>query len=480
MTFIDSASFISVNALVHNSLTKCLKRGIINFMKIINNSLSQREIISVDQLNSMVKQCLETCYSQVWVEGEISNLARPSSGHLYFSLKSHKAQVKCAYFRFSQRQINLQLIDGMQVLVSAKVSLYEDRGDYQLIVDYVEELGDGKLRLEFEQLKAKLHLEGLFDPQHKKGLPPYPKHIGIITSPTGAAIRDILSVIQRRFPAIPVTVYPTQVQGKQSAPEIMKALALAITHATADVLIISRGGGSLEDLWGFNNEALARAIYHCPIPTISGVGHEIDFTITDFVADMRAPTPSAAAELITPDQQAIIHTWMSRLNRLEHLLQKQLHHIQQTFYHLIKRLSAPKTKIENIAQRIDHIEHYLKSHMTHRLQGAQHTLRHFQQQMLHHAPAARMERYQLQWQQSAQKLQSAMLRLIEQDQQKLALLMTALDTVSPLATLARGYSIVENAVKHIVSDANSVSVGEMLTIRLQQGLLDCVVKEKKS
>ena len=258
--------------------------------------------ISVSELNRTVRRLLEDDIARIWVEGEISNLARPASGHVYFSLKDEKAQVRCAWFRQRQRGPTIHLKNGDQMLVFGKVSLYEPRGDYQIIVEQVENAGEGELRRRFEALKNKLADEGLFDTERKQPLPALPGRIGVVTSPSGAAIRDILTVLRRRFPAIPVLVYPTAVQGDAAAGEIASAIDTAVRRAECDLLIVGRGGGSLEDLWPFNEEVVARAIAACPIPVISAVGHEVDVTIADFVADVRAPTPSGAAEIAVPDQ----------------------------------------------------------------------------------------------------------------------------------------------------------------------------------
>src|SRR3990167_11367189 len=260
---------------------------------------AQTEVYTVSRLNNEVKFILEDRFPWVWVEGEISNFAAPHSGHWYFSLKDNTAQVRCAMFRGQQRKLIFTPKDGMHVLINARVSLYENRGEFQLIAESMEERGEGKLRRAFEMLKKKLETAGLFDPLHKKKLPSFPKQIGIITSETGAAIADILTILKRRFPSIPIIVYPTLVQGTLAAPSIVKALKTANRRNECDVIILARGGGSLEDLWAFNEEIVAYAIFESDIPIISGVGHEIDFTIADFVADVRAPTPSAAAEMIT-------------------------------------------------------------------------------------------------------------------------------------------------------------------------------------
>ena len=285
-----------------------------------SSTATRRNILTVSQLNRSTSQLLAEHFLSVLVEGEISNLSTPSSGHLYFSLKDAHAQVRCAMFKTQQRKLGFKPENGKQVLIKAQVSLYEPRGDFQLIVEHLEEAGDGALRRAFEALKLKLSEEGLFNPVHKKAIPTLPGTIGIITSPTGAAIKDILTVLKRRFPAIPVIIYPVAVQGSNAKYEITQAITLANEHEYCDVIILGRGGGSLEDLWAFNEEIVARAIFASTIPIISAVGHETDITIADYVADYRAATPSVAAEQASPDQQE----WLNRFVQLEGYFYQQL------------------------------------------------------------------------------------------------------------------------------------------------------------
>ncbi len=302
----------------------------------------EKNILSVSQLNRRAKQLLETHIPLIWVSGELSNFAKPGSGHWYFSLKDERAQIRCAMFKQANSRLRWQPTAGMHVLVRARVSLYEGRGDYQLIVEHMEEAGAGALMQAFEDLKAKLQKEGLFDESQKQALPRFPQHIGIITSPTGAAVRDILAVIQRRYPIVNSTIIPVAVQGTGAAKGIVGAIKKAIEFAKFDALILTRGGGSIEDLWAFNDEALARAINACPIPIISAVGHEVDFTIADFVADIRAPTPSVGAEIITPD----INEWLQTLDDVQRqLIRHQRRLIQQKLQQLAflqRRLRHPR------------------------------------------------------------------------------------------------------------------------------------------
>ncbi|MDH1157324.1 exodeoxyribonuclease VII large subunit, partial [Pseudomonas otitidis] len=284
-----------------------------------------REVLTVSQLNQRARHLLEDVFPQVWVEGEISNLARPASGHLYFTLKDSQAQVRCALFRQNALKVRQALRDGLAVKVRGKVSLFEGRGDYQMIADAVEPAGDGALRLAFEALKEKLAGEGLFATERKRPLPAHPQRVGIVTSPTGAVIRDIISVFRRRAPQVSLTLVPTAVQGREATAQIVRALALADAQGF-DALILARGGGSLEDLWCFNEEAVARAVAACKTPIVSAVGHETDVSISDFVADVRAPTPSAAAELLAPDSSGL-------RQRLEGLERRLLLRMRQLIAH---------------------------------------------------------------------------------------------------------------------------------------------------
>ncbi|MFA6037855.1 MAG: exodeoxyribonuclease VII large subunit, partial [Legionellales bacterium] len=320
--------------------------------------MTTQQIHTVSSLNQSARLLLEEGLGTVWVEGEISNFVRASSGHIYFSLKDANAQVKCAYFKGRKNQQN-NWAQGMQVLACARVSLYEPRGDYQLIVEYVEEAGLGALQKAFEVLKAKLQAEGLFASEHKKSLPAYPKCLGVITSPTGAAVKDILHVLERRYPILPVIIYPTLVQGTSAAAQITKAIKLANQQQRCDVLIVARGGGSLEDLWPFNEEIVAKAIFESKIPIISGVGHEIDFTIADFVADVRAPTPSAAAELASPDGEALLGYLEQMESRLTQRMLHRIAFIQQRLLGLTQRLRHPRERLQFFAQKLDEQSHRL-------------------------------------------------------------------------------------------------------------------------
>ncbi|MFT6154087.1 MAG: exodeoxyribonuclease VII large subunit, partial [Bermanella sp.] len=310
-------------------------------------------VLSVSQLNRQSKELLETYLHNVQVSGEISNLSRPASGHWYFTLKDQRAQVRCAMFKSRTQYLKFVPKEGEQVLINATVGLYEARGDYQLIVNGMQSAGEGALKLAFEQLKTRLYEEGLFNPDYKKPLPKHPRHLGVVTSPTGAAIKDVLSVLKRRFPNLPISIYPTQVQGDAAAAQIAQAIERANRDKICDVLIVGRGGGSLEDLWPFNEEIVARAIFNSQIPIISAVGHEVDVSISDYTADLRAATPSAAAELVSPDR----FEWLGRFENLERsltrIMQNRLSQQRFNLVQLVKRLRHPKDKLQENMQRLD-------------------------------------------------------------------------------------------------------------------------------
>ncbi len=409
-------------------------------------------IFSVSELNNTSRQILESHFGQIYVGGEISNLSQPASGHQYFSLKDNRAQVRCAWFRGKQLQ-SAPLRDGMQVIVRATVGLYPDRGDYQLIVEQVIDAGHGLLMQQFEALKNKLAQQGLFSEAHKQSLPAWISSVGVITSDTGAALQDILTVLKRRFPAIAVIVYASQVQGEQASKQLMQAIAYANRHDVCGALILARGGGSLEDLWAFNDEALAQAIYNSQIPIVSAVGHEVDFTIADFVADKRAPTPSAAAELVSPDQSALQQTLRGFQVRLQQMVQQRLRHYQNQLEHLSKRLRHPRQILQDQAQRLDMV-------------------------ML------RFNRLSPQlFCQQKQQLDAVDKRLIliiksqlVEKQQTLAGLAQILDALSPLATLSRGYAIVQKIDGSIVINASQVKPLESIDITLAQGKIHCIAQ----
>lgn len=434
-------------------------------------TLPQRDVISVTQLNRRARQLLETHMSLLWVEGEISNLACPSSGHWYFTLKDAGAQVKCAMFRNRNMSVRNPPQHGQQVLVRARVSLYEGRGDYQLIVEHLEDAGEGVLQRAFEALKAQLHQEGLFDPATKRPLPALPRHIGVITSPTGAAIRDILHVMARRFPSIPVSVFPVAVQGAEAAGQIVRALHTANQLSSCDLLIVGRGGGSLEDLWPFNEEIVARAIYASRIPVISAVGHEVDFTIADFVADVRAPTPSAAAEIATPNGLEMLQQFYGYEALLEESMLRRLTRNQERLAALSARLQHPRQKLQAQAQHLDNLEIRLRQIMQRKLQQQQHRLSHVS--LRHEAlnPVKTLRQHRQQMQHLEQRLKASIRQKLEQARHALGKNAALLDSVSPLSILQRGYSVTRDENGKVLRSSEAVQAGDRMTTHLAKGVI---------
>ncbi len=436
-----------------------------------------RDVYTVSRLNREARSLLEGSFPLLWVEGEISNLSRPSSGHWYFTLKDEAAQVRCAMFRNRNMLIRFNPENGTQVLLRARISLYEARGDYQIIAEHMEEAGDGALRRAFEVLKQRLQVEGLFNSEHKKPLPAFPRQIGVITSATGAAIRDILTTLQRRFPALPVIVYPVAVQGTGSAEQIAKMIAIAGQRHECDVLILARGGGSLEDLWSFNEEVVARAIYHCPLPIVTGIGHEIDFTIADFVADHRAPTPTAAAELITPNQFELRKRLQHLSTRLQHVQKSQLQRAREKLHWLSRHIQDPGRRVQDWSQRLDETQSRLHTALRHQLRHSQSRVAQLQTQIHAHNPITRLQGFQKQLVYLSQQASTAMTHQLERKSRTLVNLVRALDTVSPLATLQRGYAIVSrDRDEQILRSSTQVQAGERIRARLAKGQLLCKVE----
>ncbi len=425
--------------------------------------------LTVSELNHQARHLLESSFMQVWVEGELSGFSRPSSGHWYFSLKDQKCQIRCAMFRGANQRIRTLPREGDQIRIRGKVTLYENRGDFQIIVEHLEPAGLGALQQAFEALKARLQSEGLFDPARKKPIPATPRHIGVITSPTGAAIHDILTVLKRRCPAIPITLYPTAVQGQAATADIVQAIDRAQRHGLADVLIIGRGGGSLEDLWCFNEEAVARAIAACPIPTVSAVGHEVDVTIADFVADLRAPTPSAAAEKISPDQQDWLRRLTEQQGRLGQSARRLLQRLDNQLGHLSARLRDPRRELLEKAQRMDELELRLNKAIRNRLDQQKQKTDYLLQRMSAQSPRRTLKTASEQTQQLEERLTLAARHLLRQKDERLQHIAQTLHVVSPLATLGRGYAIVKDDNDRIVRKAGDLVTGSQITARLGHG-----------
>lgn len=391
-------------------------------------SKAPRDVYTVARLNSEARQLLEGGLPSLWVEGEISNFSAPASGHWYFTLKDRDAQIRCAMFRNRNSLTGFRPRDGQQLQVRGRVSLYEPRGDYQLIAEAMEDAGEGALRREFERLKEKLAAEGLFSADLKRPLPAMPRRIAVVTSPTGAAVRDVLHILARRYPPAAVLVFPTPVQGAAATASIVAAIDAASDRGDCDVLVLARGGGSIEDLWCFNDERVARAIRRSRIPIVTGVGHEIDFTIADFAADVRAPTPSGAAELVVPDCRSLLAALANGKARLRASVLRQLSRAQQRGSELSARLQRahPGSRLRQQAQRLDELDL--------RLQRA--------------------------WQNS-----------LARATHRLLLLQRGLDAISPLATLDRGYAIVTGADGHALLDASQARTGDVIEARLKRGTL---------
>lgn len=436
-------------------------------------------ILSVSELNNTVRLLLEETFTNIWVEGEISNFAAPHSGHWYFSLKDANAQVRCAMFRAQQRNLGYTPKEGSHVLVKCKVSLYPNRGDYQLIVEHMEERGEGKLQRAFEQLKKKLFNAGLFNEEHKQPLPALPLCIGVVTSPTGAAVRDIITVLKRRYPHTAVIIYPSLVQGGEAAASIVNAIKIANQRKECDLLIVGRGGGSLEDLWPFNEEIVAYAIYESEIPIISAVGHEVDFTIADFVADLRAPTPSAAAELATPDQADLLLTLQQSKQRLLRQIKSKLkaQHDQVGWIDKHLQQQHPKRRLTEKMQKLDYYEltlAQLQVKLISRYQTKMHLL---SARLQHQHPQIHIQQAKHQLSLLREQLNVKTNNLLSQRQHQLAHLAGTLDALSPLATLKRGYAIANTEDHHVITNANTVKKGDAIQVRLMQGSLDCTVEK---
>ena len=435
--------------------------------------------VTVSQLNRQAKALLEKGIGRIWVEGEISNLARPASGHLYFRLKDESAQVSAAFFRNRQRGPTIGLKDGDHVLAYGQVSLYEARGDYQLIVEKLEPAGEGVLKRRYEALKKKLAAEGLFDEERKQPLPELPQRIGIVTSPSGAAVRDVLSVLRRRFPAVPVVVYPSAVQGDAAPGELIAALEAAVRRDECDVLILTRGGGSLEDLWAYNDEQLARVLAELPIPVVSAVGHEVDFTIADFVADVRAPTPSAAAELVVPDAADWLRAIDSIARRIARQGRRTLDDNAQALDWLSRRLFAgsPAATLDRQADRLREIRGRLAATIRESVHERRSTSLELNGALMRASPAIAVQRSIAQLTGLQQRLAAGGRGRLARLSHSLEIAARALDTVSPLKTLDRGYAIVTDAAGKALMRARDVKAGDDIKARLSEGEIVATIKD---
>ena len=462
-----------------------------------------RDVYSVSRLNREVRVLLERGLGVLWVEGELSNLSQPASGHWYFSLKDRDAQLRCAMYRVKNSLVGFTPRAGMQVLVRGRISLYEPRGEFQLIIEHLEEAGVGALRREFERLKSRLAAEGLFAPERKRALPRFPRRIGVITSPAGAALRDILKILARRYPPAGVLIYPSAVQGAAAVPTLVGALATASARAECDLLLLARGGGSLEDLWAFNDERVARAIHACVLPVVSGVGHEIDFTIADFVADARAPTPSAAAEMVVPDRHACLEALARTAQRMQAVMRRELRAVRARLDTVGRRLGRehPGVRLQQQMQRLDDLSQRLGGSTRGTLHREGQRLAELRARLQQHSPrhalggwGARNQSLQLRLARAmnehrtraaarATQLQAHLERAASErllrSEQRLALAQRALDAVSPLATVRRGFAIVKRSDGTVLTDATTVAIGEEIEASLARGSLTARITGRK-
>ncbi|TAA28187.1 exodeoxyribonuclease VII large subunit [Pseudoxanthomonas winnipegensis] len=441
------------------------------------NELPDRDVLTPSQLNTLARDLLEGSFPAIWVEAELGNVTRPASGHLYFTLKDARAQVRCAMFKPKSSWLKFVPREGLRVLARGRVTLYEARGEYQLVLDHMEEAGEGALRRAFEQLKARLAAEGLFDPARKRVLPAFPRRLAVITSPSGAAVRDVISVLDRRFPLLEVEVLPTQVQGTAAAAQIAALVRAAGTSGRYDALLVTRGGGSIEDLWAFNDEALVRAVAACAVPVVSAVGHETDFTLCDFAADLRAPTPSAAAELLVPSI-ADLGTRLRGLGRRLHTLHAhRMDRVQQRVDRAWLRLQAqgPQARLALMRRRHADALRHLQAQWQRQLEQRRARLRHAEGVLRAHSPQRRLAALAERLAALQTRPQAAIGRHLQREALRLAGLARSLEAISPLATVARGYALVSREDGTLVRRATQVTVGERLEARLADGTLSVQV-----
>ncbi|MBB4132872.1 exodeoxyribonuclease VII large subunit [Xanthomonas sp. 3075] len=435
------------------------------------------QILTPSQLNTLARDLLEGSFPLVWVEAELSSVTRPSSGHLYFTLKDARAQIRCAMFKPKSTWLKFQPREGLRVLARGRLTLYEARGDYQLVLDHMEEAGEGALRRAFDELRARLAAEGLFDSERKQPLPAHVRRLAVITSPSGAAVRDVLSVLARRFPLLEVDLLPSLVQGDSAAAQITSLLQRADASGRYDVILLTRGGGSLEDLWAFNDERLARAIAAAQTPVVSAVGHETDVSLSDFVADVRAPTPSVAAELLVPDQRELVARVQRAHARIAQLQQHSLGNAMQRADRLALRLRAhrPQARLQLLHRRQEDAARQLRARMTQVLERLQARVQRGQGQLQAHNPQRNLANFQQRLR--ALHPQAAMQRRLQHDQLRLRSVARSLEAVSPLATVARGYAIVTRPGDgRVVRSATDVVAGERLRAQLAEGSIDVRVE----
>ena len=441
----------------------------------------RNHVLTPSQLNTLARDLLEGAFPLVWVEAELGNVSRPASGHLYFTLKDARAQVRCAMFKPKSTWLKFQPREGLRVLARGRVTLYEARGEYQMVLDHMEEAGEGALRRAFEELKAKLQAEGLFDDARKRPLPAFAARIGVITSPSGAAVRDVLSVLARRFPLVEADVLPVQVQGATAAAQITAMLQRAAASGRYDVLVLARGGGSLEDLWAFNDERLARAIAACDVPVVSAVGHETDFSLADFAADLRAPTPSVAAELVVPGRDDLARRLRALAARLHNLQAQHLRQRMQRADRAALRLNAlrPRARLDLLHRRQAEAMRRLTTAWQQRLDRERAHLRHADAVLRAAHPQRRIARLRERLASLANRPQACIARRLGSDALRLRALARSLEAVSPLATVARGYAILQHDDGRIVRSVLDAAPGDRLQARLGDGNLQLKVEPQK-
>jgi len=438
-----------------------------------------QEIISVSEINRRAKSILEENFPFVWIQGEVSNFFSAASGHWYFSLKDESSEIRCAMFANRSHRITFEPKDGDHLVLNGTLSIFEGRGQYQIIVEHIELAGEGALLKAFEELKKKLLTEGLFDDSIKKKLPSYPRSIAVVTSPDGAVIQDIINVLSRRSPFFNLTVVPTLVQGEKAAPLICEALNKASNLENIDLIILARGGGSIEDLWAFNNEEVARAIVNCPVPLVSAVGHETDFTISDFVADIRAPTPSIAAEIISQPYSELKETLEGYQGYLLKSVESQFDSQRTHITNLIKRIRHPGDKLREIGQKVDYLETALIQEMHQKVSFKKNQLNLTQLSLQQNSPQNKVKEAKVYLQNASKDLLKAFNLKIERKRKLLGELVATIEAVSPLSVLARGYSIISTEPEgKILSSSNQVKIGQTISAVLNKGSIKAEVKSK--
>ena len=438
-----------------------------------------QEIISVSEINRRAKSILEENFPFVWIQGEVSNFFSAASGHWYFSLKDESSEIRCAMFANKSHRITFEPKNGDHLVLNGTLSIFEGRGQYQIIVEHIELAGEGALLKAFEELKKKLLTEGLFDDSLKKKLPSYPRSIAVVTSPDGAVIQDIINVLSRRSPFFNLTVVPTLVQGEKAAPLICEALDKASNLENIDLIILARGGGSIEDLWAFNNEEVARAIVNCPIPLVSAIGHETDFTISDFVADIRAPTPSIAAEIISQPYSELKETLEGYQSYLLKSVESQFDSQRTRITNLIKRIRHPGDKLREIGQRVDYLETALIQEMHQKVSFKKNQLNLSQLSLQQNSPQNKVKEAKVYLQNASKDLLKAFNLKIERKRKLLGELVATIEAVSPLSVLARGYSIISTEPEgKILSSSDQVEIGQTISAVLNKGSIKAEVKSK--